>query len=59
MTNQEAIDTLIDMANALHIIRHSKQGVAIAMAIESLKNDDVDVNEMLDLAVDAIKGTTL
>jgi hypothetical protein len=37
MTNEEAINELEEMANALQIIPESKQGQAILKAIQALK----------------------
>lgn len=38
MTREEAINEICDMANSLQIMYKSKQGQALTMAIESLKN---------------------
>ena len=38
MTNQEAINEICDMANALQIMYKSKQGQALQMGIEALEN---------------------
>lgn len=38
MTNQEAINEICDMANSLQIMYKSKQGQAVRMGIEALKN---------------------
>ena len=41
MTNKEAIEILLDMANELQLIPESKQGQAFKMVIKLLDNENV------------------
>jgi hypothetical protein len=43
MTNREALNVIADMCNALQLLPNSRQGEAMKMAINSLKNGTLPV----------------